>query len=378
MAHMMKYTKASCGHMFAHFDRTAENISNENLDRARTYLNYNLALCQQMKQGEFVKKRCSEVHCQNRKDLNVMVSWIITAPKDLPEQEYKVFFQASYDFLKERYGVENVISSWVHMDEVQPHMHFAFVPVVQTLKRDRKNSDILIKWNKVSAKECVNRSDLQSFHMDLQKYVECVLGHEVSILNEATKEGNKSIEELKRQSASQRLQKINTEASKIIINTQERLNVLQRQEKTLKGQIKGLQRDLLTAKQVKKIPHSKSLIGDKQLVSTADFDILCRTAAIAEELLKEIEPAREVNTLAEEIIDNAYKQAKEIIKVAQNKAGSISEHMDSFKYREKLKYIEKVIDSDPQLAEAYYRAEKNLQNKEYKKQVQHFNKNINR
>ena len=35
MAHVMKFTKASCGHMFAHFDRKAEHISNENLDREK-------------------------------------------------------------------------------------------------------------------------------------------------------------------------------------------------------------------------------------------------------------------------------------------------------------------------------------------------------
>ena len=38
---------------------------------------------------------------------------------------------------------------------------------------------------------------VQAFHPALQRYVEQELGHEVSILNEATKEGNKSIEELK-------------------------------------------------------------------------------------------------------------------------------------------------------------------------------------
>lgn len=129
MAHMMKHTKASCGHMFAHFDRRAEHISNENLDRTRTHLNYNLATHQTMDQGEFVRQRCSEVHCQNRKDVNVMVSWVVTAPKDLPEAEHRAFFQASYDFLKNRYGLENVVSAYVHMDEVTPHMHFAFVPV---------------------------------------------------------------------------------------------------------------------------------------------------------------------------------------------------------------------------------------------------------
>lgn len=220
MAHMMKHTKASCGHMFAHFDRRAEHISNENLDRTRTHLNYNLATHQTMEQGEFVRKRCAEVRCQNRKDVNVMVSWVVTAPKDLPEAEHKAFFQSSYDFLKKRYGLENVVSAYVHMDEVTPHMHFAFVPVVRTFKQDKKNPDISTEVVKVSAKECVNRYDLQSFHEGLQRYVERELGHKVSILNEATKEGNRSIEELKRQSATERLQEANEKASKIVSKAQ--------------------------------------------------------------------------------------------------------------------------------------------------------------
>lgn len=217
MAHMMKHTKASCGHMFAHFDRKAEHISNENLDSTRTHLNYNLATHQQMDQGEFVRQRCSEVRCQNRKDVNVMVSWVITAPKDLPEQEQRQFFKASYDFCKKRYGEENVVSAYVHMDEVTPHMHFAFVPIVQNKKRG---------GYKVSAKECVNRSDLQTYHKDLEAYVSRVLGHEVGILNEATKEGNKSIEELKRQSATERLQEATEKASKIVSKAQKKAQTI--------------------------------------------------------------------------------------------------------------------------------------------------------
>lgn len=207
MAHMMKHTKASCGHMFAHFDRKAANICNENLDRTRTHLNYNLATHQTMDQGEFVKQRCSEVRCQNRKDVNVMVSWVVTAPKDLPETEHKSFFQASYDFLSNRYGKENVISAYVHMDEVTPHMHFAFVPVHQEFRAFDGFVGIY-EQPRLSAKKVVDRNDLRTFHTDLQKYVERELGHEVGILNEATKEGNKSIAELKRKSATERLQEV--------------------------------------------------------------------------------------------------------------------------------------------------------------------------
>lgn len=190
MAHVMKHTKASCGHMFAHFDRKAEHISNENLDRTRTHLNYNLAVHQQMDQGEFVRKRCSEVRCQNRKDVNVMVSWVVTAPKDLDPQRTQEFMQHTYNFLEERYGKENVVSAYVHMDEVTPHMHFAFVPVAYDSKKDRF---------KVSAKEVINRQELRSFHNDLEHHLEKEMACEIHILNDATKGGNRSIDELKKQ-----------------------------------------------------------------------------------------------------------------------------------------------------------------------------------
>lgn len=207
MAHMMKYTKAACGHMFAHYDRRAEHIGNENVDRTRTHLNYNLAIQQELDQGDFVRQRCSEVRCQNRKDVNVMVSWVITAPKDLPQQFERDFFKATYDFLEKRYGRDNVVSAYVHMDEITPHIHFAFVPVTKDLKRG---------GYKVSAKEVVNKKDLQTFHRDLSEYVQQQLGLEVGILNEATKEGNRSIEELKRQTATERLQEAAVEAAQII------------------------------------------------------------------------------------------------------------------------------------------------------------------
>lgn len=244
MAHVMKHTKASCGHMFAHFDRRAEHISNEKLDRARTHLNYNLATHQQMDQGDFVRKRCSEVRCQNRKDVNVMASWVVTVPKDLPEREHGKFFEATYDFLKNRYGIENVVSAYVHMDEVTPHMHFAFVPVKHGFKEDKKNPRISTEYRKVSAKDVLNRYELQSFHPALQSYLERALGHEVGILNEATKEGNRSIEELKRQTAAERLREANAEASKIVSKAQESVKAIEHGLNALKGKREALEASL--------------------------------------------------------------------------------------------------------------------------------------
>ena len=125
MAHVMKFTKASCGHMFAHFDRKAEHISNENLTGEDTLTTISPPI------RRWIRRVCTQEVCRsplpNRKDVNVMATWVVTVPKDLPEQEHKAFFQASYDFLQQRYGRENVVSAYVHMDEVTPHMHFAFL-----------------------------------------------------------------------------------------------------------------------------------------------------------------------------------------------------------------------------------------------------------
>ena len=199
MAHVAKYPAAAIGNMANHYGRVAGDgkvRGNEYIDPSRTKLNYNLASHQTMGQVEFIRQRCSQVRMQQRRDVNVMACWVITAPKDLPESRQRDFFKASYDFLSHRYGEENVVSSFVHMDETTPHMHFAFVPVAEDKRRG---------GFKVSAKEVLTRSDLRSFHEDLSKHVQKCLGFEVSILNGATKEGNRSMEELKREFAAQQL-----------------------------------------------------------------------------------------------------------------------------------------------------------------------------
>ena len=320
MAHVMKMTKAACGHMFKHYERAKDEngeyvkFGNESIDPKRTPMNYNLAPDRELSQGDFIRKRCGEVYCMNRKDVNVLCSWVVTVPKDVPEAEYERFFHATYDFLEKRYGRENVVSAYVHMDEVTPHMHFAFVPVVYDRKKEKY---------KVSAFEVLDRKELKVFHPELEKHLESVLGHEVGILNEATKEGNKSIAELKRGTAQAELQKTTLETREMLSKAQElkqAMKVAQEQKKSLEGKIEGLQRDLLTAEQVKYVPHTKALIGDKQVIATEDFNALCKTASTAEALLKEIEPARKINARAKEIISQAQEQADTIIDSAKRES----------------------------------------------------------
>ena len=244
MAHVAKYDRAAVGHLLAHYDRQAEHIGNENINPEKTKENYNLGPDRNQSQGNFIRERCGKVKMQNRKDVNVMCTWIVTEPADLPEADRQIFFQETYDFLRDRYGGEkNVISAYVHMDEVTPHMHFAFVPVVKDKKKGIE---------KVSAKEAVVRKDLQKFHQDLENHLEQRFGREVGILNGATREGNQSIVELKRGAAVEILQgardqaaqivrEADEDASKIVLDGQARVEALEIQERALQGNIEGLQ-----------------------------------------------------------------------------------------------------------------------------------------
>ena len=130
------------------------------------------------------------MRCLNRKNVNVMISWVVTLPKEMNDKsddEKRKFFERTYEFLKERYGVENVISAYVHMDETQPHMHFAFTPVMYDVKKDRY---------KFNAKVVGSRKDLRTFHKDLDVYLEHELGYRTGVINGIT-ELNLSIQELK-------------------------------------------------------------------------------------------------------------------------------------------------------------------------------------
>lgn len=137
MAHYEKYTRGAVKGLIRH-DARSEDVekgveharSNENIDASRTGLNYNLAPKRDVSMGDFIKRRCSEARTLNRKDVNVMCSWVVTLPQNVrPEDEYR-FFRAAYDFLSDKYGEQNTVAAWVHKDETMPHLHFCWVPVV--------------------------------------------------------------------------------------------------------------------------------------------------------------------------------------------------------------------------------------------------------
>lgn len=336
MAHAMKMTRGACGHMFKHYERAKDEkgeyikFGNQDIDPNKTNQNYNLAP-ERISQGEFIKQRCSEVYCLNRKDVNVLCSWVLTKPKDLTSPDKK-FFEETYKFLEKRYGKENIVSSYVHMDETTPHMHFAFVPVVYDKKKGIE---------KVSAKDCINKFELSKFHTDWQNHLD---SHDIhcNVLNEATRDGNKSIEELKRNSAIENLQNALNELNQV----QEQVNDLSSKRDLILGQIKPLNEVIESYEQIDKIGKS-GFLGKQVTMSQSD------ATKLKEQAKAYFTEKGVLNSLRENLNWYKNKYDQNMNRISKLDEENINLMRENIIIKDKYICAMKVIQSDPDLKERY-------------------------
>lgn len=246
MANFAKYAAGAAGHLMAHYERGKDEngeylrFSNQSIDPERTPENYNLAPHRPESQLAYLQKRLSEVKVQKRADVNVMGSWVVTLPQgEYTRQQQQDFFAAAYRFLADRYGEQNVISAYVHRDENQPHMHFSFVPIVPDRKWNAKHPDN--PREKVSAKECVTKGDLDQFHKQLQTYLDRQFGADLfPVLNGATAGGNRTIAEMKAEMAM-------SICDEIIAETNEQIHGQLRQQEEIRQETEELREPLQKA-----------------------------------------------------------------------------------------------------------------------------------
>lgn len=228
--HYAKYQKGAVGSILLHSDRGIDSPdthehSNENIDKTRTHLNYDLKDRGGLTAYEYYKKRIDDIASETkertgkniRKDAVTLCSWAVTAPKDLQEEKLQDFFKGAYEWFAERYGADNIVTAAVHMDEQTPHMHLQFTPIVE---KDGVR--------KLCAKDIETRRTLSTAHQKLQNHLQQALGCEVNLLNGATENGSKTILELKNDALKQSL----VESEEKICQAeelQERVDTLQEQ-----------------------------------------------------------------------------------------------------------------------------------------------------
>lgn len=338
MAHAMSHKAGGAVAVLRHDERTekdkVQSRKNECIVPERTYLNYNLAPPRREKNlMQYIKQVCEEngVRINNRKDLNVMSSWVITAPKELPEGMEKLFFSVCYDFLSARYGEKFVLSAMVHKDETTPHMHFCFIPVAYDRKNDRLT---------VSSKLVLSRSELQRFHKELGARVNLMFGKDMGIENGATKNGNQTIEQLKEKSKLEKeiqeleYQKTGTEnalqaALSDLHEINEELLVAKKKRATLEMSEKEIESIDLTPKKI---------TGGFKGLSPDDARRLCSTALSAKNRADEAE--EENNRLCNQVKerDDAIHRLVSSNAKKQNKINLLSERSEKLSfYQQALK-----------------------------------------
>lgn len=124
--HLATYTTASAGRMLAHYERSIGE--RDHIDRDGEV--YNLAPTYEGGCHKRFADLCDglEVGAKTRP----LADMVVTMPEGF-EGDREGFFEAAYGELAARVGEERIVCAYVHLDEpgAQPHMHFAFVPVVE-------------------------------------------------------------------------------------------------------------------------------------------------------------------------------------------------------------------------------------------------------
>lgn len=200
MAHITKFKLHSMSQIFAHINRdknTIRKYDNQDIDTSRSYLNQDII------RGDMsdLTNRLSEVSHQKRKDLVACCGVVITLPTELKSEDLASqnrFFNYCTNFIKEKFGEKNIVYATIHHDETTPHVHIGFVPVTQIERkfRSKARKGETYRQERISAKDVITKSMLNSFHTELDAYLTEKIGKKVSILTGKTKK-NISIGDLK-------------------------------------------------------------------------------------------------------------------------------------------------------------------------------------
>lgn len=316
VCHMQKFTKGSVKGIEIHNQRE-KNISHSNpdIDFNRTALNYDLHNENDINFHQVINERIKSLELKKavRKDAIVMCSFIVSSDQsffaNLSETRQKQFFKDSYDFLKNRYGEDNVIAANIHLDETTPHMHFSIVPAT---------SD-----GRLSAKSIFTKTELQKIQTEIYENV----GRKYGL--ERGKEGsdNKHINiiDLKKATREKELarldEQINEKKSNMEKLIKQEKNIQSNIDK-LKGVVSSFYFSYDTKHYIEKINPSKSFSGGLKDISIDEFNQIKHFALQYCDLAPVHKELERVHT---------HLSAK------YSKEKSVSQNLDIFKELSKLK-----------------------------------------
>lgn len=257
-------------------------ISNNEIDKNRTHLNYDLVQ-NELNLYQRVKQRVEEVRPVSRVQKNSVVDYsnIITVPQDQFKEwgidKSKEYLKEVYNYFCKEFGKENVVSAKVHLDETTPHMHLHFVPVSAE--------------GKLQARKVMTPKRINSIHSEAPKYLQ-EKGFDVT---RGLGKTEKSLE-IREFKAKELQEKINVLESKLENLTSEHKKTLEKlnvAEEKAKNKINSLER--ISDSLSKLEEHAKGVIGkldavevkkafmsDKLTISERDYSTLVSLAKAGE------------------------------------------------------------------------------------------------
>ena len=208
MAHLAKFTGGLEGKkLYAHWSRETDEkgeyitYSREHggghINRELTKNNFTIG---EIHNREWIAERLKNVYQKpNQKRPVETCDIIVTLPQSESTDIKNVqqFMRAAYNSLKKQYGNNNnVVGCWVHLDEAQPHLHFAFLPISERNSKQKPEFKEKLSTRAYWPK----KNSLQEMHRILQRDIDKEMGRHIDGINNGiTKEqgGNKTIVELK-------------------------------------------------------------------------------------------------------------------------------------------------------------------------------------
>lgn len=237
MARVEKYGIRAVGHLIAHYERrqvlnkeTGEmeyvKFGNRDIDTRWTPLNYriwppleediaetrDIFVSQKLQDlfdatgqdpEETALKRFRRIFRETphakRKDLKCFCEWCISLPDEIPCDRMDEFFDMCMCYCARKYGAENIVGGWVHVDEAhRPHLHVGFVPVIETTSTGEDGSTTTNR--RICAKDLISRKHLSDWHGGLTALCQEEMKIEnPGILNGRTREqgGNRTVAQMK-------------------------------------------------------------------------------------------------------------------------------------------------------------------------------------
>ena len=190
VCHFGKYKAGNVFGLQKHNQRENENYTNNDIDKARTPLNYDLINKANINYTKKIKTIIEANRASQRairKDATVYCECIISSDsaffEKITEDSQKEFFKGALDYLKNKIGEEFIISANVHLDETTPHMHVGFVPIID---------------NSLSAKKLIDRKFLREVQDQLPAYLKN-LGFDIQRGIKNSKRKHKDTKELKKE-----------------------------------------------------------------------------------------------------------------------------------------------------------------------------------